>query len=123
MSNLYSRIEELCESRHITIGRMCKDIGMHRSVMGNLSSGASKALSAKTLQLISTYFGVPIEYFLDPGEPNTSDIPPEPAITKSQFLFALYGDVPSEITDDDIEEIRKYASMVRLRKESEKKGE
>ncbi len=121
MSVLYKRIEELCEQRGIKVGKMCRDIGIQRSIMGNLSSGKSKSLSTKTLEKLSIYFGVPLEYFLDSGTPSETDAPPEPEISDSQFLFALYGEVPEEITDEDLEDIKKYAAFVRHRKQLERK--
>ena len=122
MANLYKKIEDLCEAKGISVGRMCSEIGIHRSVLGNLSSGKSKTLSTKTLHLISSFFNVQIEYFLDLGEPDPSDIPPEPPVSKHQILFALFGDVADEITDAEYAEVQRYCDMVRLRKLEEKRS-
>lgn len=122
MSNLYKIIEGLCEAKGIKVGKMCSDIGIQRSIMGNLSSGKTKRLSTKTLEKISAYFKVPVDYFLDFGEPNPNDIPPEPPISDSQFMFALWGDVKDEMTDEDLEEVRKFAHMKYLeRKDKNRK--
>lgn len=64
MGDLYSRISELCVKRKITPGRLCNDLGMQRSVLGNLKSGQKKGLSAPTLQKIADYFGVTVDYLL-----------------------------------------------------------
>lgn len=123
MYNLYSTIEELCNSRGIKVSDLSKDIGLHRNVLPRLKSNPDKKLSLDTVQKIASYFNVPVDYLLDLGEINPKDIPPEPSITESQFLFALYGEVPEEIDADDIADIKKYAEMVRLRKLAEKKGD
>ena len=121
MSVLYEKIEGLCDSKGIKVGRMCADIGIHRSVLGNLSSGKSKTLSTKNLKLIAEYFNIPIDYLIDLGEPDPSDIPPEPPISKEQLMFALWGEQKDELSDEDLEDVKKYADMVRLRKLEEKR--
>lgn len=123
MGNLYEIIVGLCNERGITQYRMCKDAGVARSTMTELKSGRTQSLSAETLQKIAGYFHVPVDFLLDLGEPNPADISPEHPVSESQLLFALYGEVPEEIDKEDIEEIKKYADMVRLRKIAEKKGE
>lgn len=123
MYSLYSRIEELCEAKGIKVGRMCADIGIRRSVMGNLSSGKSKTLSTKTLHLIASYFNVPIEFLLDLGEPDPRDIPPEPEISDRQLMFCLWGDEMDEFTPEDLEDIREFAYMKLLKKKEQKKKE
>lgn len=123
MYNLYKIIKDLCDANGISVAKMSRDIEIHRNVMGNLKAGRTKTLSLETLEKLSSYFKVPVTYFLDLGDPDQNDIPPEPPISQSQLLFALYGEVPEEIEKEDLEEIRQYANMVLLRKQSEKKGE
>ena len=123
MDNTYELIHDLCKERCTSIPKMCKETGLSRSLFAELKSGRTKRLSTKTLETVAAFLNVPITFFLDLGEPSTADIPPEPPISESQLLFALYGEVPEEIDKEDIEDIKKYAGMVRLRKLAEKKGE
>ena len=121
MFNLYKRIEDLCDTRGITVAQMSRDIGIHRNVMPRLKSDPSKKLSYDTLSKLSDYFNIPLDYFRDLGEINSSDIPPEPPVSKHQILFALFGDVADEITDAEYAEVQRYCDMVRLRKLEEKR--
>lgn len=123
MYNLYNTIEELCNSRGIKVSDLSKEIGLHRNVLPRLKSNPEKKLSLDTLQKIASYFNVPLDYLLDLGEINPKDIPPELPATESQLLFALYGEVPEEISDAEIDEIKQYAEMVLLRKRNQKKGD
>ena len=123
MYDLYKIIEDLCDSRGITVSQMSKDIDIHRNVMPRLkASEGKKSLSLKTLEKLSVYFNVPIDYFRD-GTPIDADAPPEPPITDDQLMFALWGDVKDELTEDDLMEVRRYAEFVRQRKLDNKKGE
>lgn len=120
MSNLYNTIEELCNSRGISVSQMSNEIGIHRNVMPRLkSSNGKKSLSVATLEKISAYFNVPIDDLLYPGAPSESDIPPEPAITDDQLMFALWGQNPNNMTEEDLERVRSFARYI----EQEKKGE
>lgn len=123
MSNLYERILEICEARNMTKAQMIQRAGISRSIMTELKAGRTKTLSMDTIQKISSALNVPADVLVDLGEQDPRDIPPEPPISESQLLFALYGEVPEEIDKDDIEDIKKYADMVRLRKLAAKKGE
>lgn len=123
MYNLYERILEICEARNMTKAQMIQRAGISRSIMTELKAGRTKTLSMDTIQKISSALNVPADVLVDLGEPDPRDIPPEPPISESQLLFALYGEVPEEIDKEDIEDIKKYADMVRLRKLAEKKGE
>ena len=120
MSNLYERILEICKNRNMTMAQMIKKSGISRSIMTELKAGRTKTLSADTVYKISSVLNIPADILVDLGEPNPADIPPEPPISESQLLFALYGEVPEEIDKEDIEDIKKYADMVRLRKIAEK---
>lgn len=116
MNETYKTIESLCVSSGITVNKMCTEIGISNSVLSDFKKGRTHKLSTKTLEKISLYFNVPIDDLLYPGTTIESDIPPEPEISDSQLLFALYGEVPDEITDEDILDIKKYAAFVRQRK-------
>lgn len=58
MSEMYMRIEELCNARGIKIGKLCSELNISRGVMSNLKNGSTKQLSAATVQLVADYFSV-----------------------------------------------------------------
>lgn len=116
MGNLYEIIVGLCNERGVTQYRMCKDAGVARSTMTELKSGRTQSLSAETLQKIAGYFRVPVDYLLDPGEPNPEDIPPEPELTDDRLIFAFWGKNPKKMNKDDLERLRSFAKYLELEK-------
>lgn len=123
MNRLYEIISGLRKSHGITDAELARRVGIRQGLLSDLKKNEDQVLKFENLKKIADYFNVPLDYFSDLGEPNPNDIPPEPSISESQFLFALYGEVPEEIDAEDIKDIKKYAEMVRLRKIAGKKGE
>ena len=123
MNETYKVIESLCESKGITVNKMCREIKVSNSLLSDFKSGRTKKLSTATLEKISVFFRVPIDYLLNTGEPDPRDIPPEPPITDDQLLFALYGEVPEEITEEDMKDIRNFAAWKLQTKRTEKNKE
>ena len=70
MSDLYTRIEELCQLRGIKIYRMCKEAGISQSIMGDLKSGRKKGMSAVSADKVANYFGVSVSYLLGTEDEN-----------------------------------------------------
>ena len=68
MSDMYKRIESLCKERGVNITQMCKDAGVPRGNLTELKMGRTIALSTKTLDKISAYFGVSMEHLLGKSE-------------------------------------------------------
>lgn len=118
MSQMYILIKILCKNQGISIAEMCRRVGIRQGLISDLKNGHSQSLKAENLHKLANYFGVPMEYFLygpDVLKEKEEKKTPEP-ITTDQLLFALYGEVPEEITDEDMEDIKKYAAFVRQRK-------
>ena len=122
MFNLYNTIKELCDSRGISVSKMSSDIGIHRNVMPRLkASEGKKTLSLQTLEKLSAYFDVPITHFVDEKDADRHGPPPttQPEITDSDLIFALWGQNPHNMTEEDLERVRSFARYI----EQEKKGE
>lgn len=64
MSNLYSRIEELCKERGTNITEMCRASGASRGSLTDLKKGRTSGLNTGTLEKLSSYFGVSVDYLL-----------------------------------------------------------
>ncbi len=64
MNDIYMRIEDLCKNHEIDITRMCKEAGVSRAIMSEFKMGRTKKLSTVTLEKLSNYFSVPIDYLL-----------------------------------------------------------
>lgn len=70
MDKLYNNIRSLCESIGITDGKLCAEIGVRRSLLGDLKTGRKQSLSAETLSKIADYFGVSVDRVLNGEEKN-----------------------------------------------------
>lgn len=75
MDNLYQRIEELCNERFITIGKMCTVAGVPRSCIYELKSGRNKGISRKNAEKIAYFFQITVDelYTGIKKEPPTMD--------------------------------------------------
>lgn len=81
MNEMYKRIEALCKQRNINITKLCKDAGIPRGNLTDLKMGRTVALSTKSLQKISTYFDIRMDYLLGTE--------PEPLLTLDPGNAAL----------------------------------
>jgi len=64
MSNLYDRIEKLCQEHNESITTMCKESGASRASLSDLKVGRKQSLSAETLSKIAAHFNVSVDYLL-----------------------------------------------------------
>ena len=64
MNEMYNRIEILCRQNGINITTMCRESGVPRGNLTDLKKGRSKELSTKNLIRLSSYFNVPLDYFV-----------------------------------------------------------
>ena len=123
MGEMYNRIVALCNERGIKPGRVCADTGLSRGMMSDLKMGRTKELSAKNTKIIADYFGVTTDYLLTGEETKKAPIPEgECKVSDSDIKFALFGG-DGEITDAMYDEVKRFAQMVKLREEAEKKKE
>ena len=71
MSDMYTEIVKLCESRKISGYRLCKDIGMQPSQLTDLKMGRQKTLSMANAQKVADYFGVSVSDLLGKDQQKT----------------------------------------------------
>lgn len=123
MCKMYGTIEALCEIRGIKPGKMCAELGISRGTMSDLKAGRTKKLSAENIEKISKYFGVSTDYLLTGEDTKKAPTPEgERKISDDDIKFALFGG-DGEITDAMYDEVKRFAQMVKLREEAEKKKE
>lgn len=72
MSDLYDRIQGLCDIKGINMTEMCKLSGANRGSLTDLKNGRKKSLAATTLSKIAAFFDVPVDYLLDNPELRSS---------------------------------------------------
>lgn len=123
MGNLHETISDLCDKKNVSAYRMCKDIGIRPSIITDLKMGRKKGLSAEVANKIAEYFGVTVGYLL--GTEETKKAPAlegERSVSDDDIKFALFGG-DGDITDEMYDEVKRFARMVKLREEAEKKKE
>lgn len=64
MSELYNKIEYLCQERGTDITKMCRELKIPRSSFSELKSGRSKSIAADKLVLVANYFNVSTDFLL-----------------------------------------------------------
>lgn len=118
MGNLYDNIIALCQKKGIKGGKMCTDIGISKGTLTDLKMGRQTSLSAEKAQKIADYFGVSVGYLL--GKEKAPTTPGERSVSDDDIKFALFGG-DGEITDAMLDEVKRFAEMVKLREDSKKK--
>ncbi len=72
MYSLYDIINELCKTKGITPGKMCRDIGISRGLITDLKMGRKHTANGSTLIKIANYLNVSVDFLLS-GEKNNKD--------------------------------------------------
>lgn len=114
MSDLYNRIENLCNDSGITITAMCRDSGASRASLSDLKFGRKQKLSADTLSKIARYFNVSIDYLLGNEQEKTPTREGERMTDIEQAKIALFGG-DGEVTDEMWEEAIFAAQLIKER--------
>lgn len=123
MCTLYESILSLCKDRGIKGGKMCVDLGLSKSLMTDLKSGRKKGITSETAQKIADYFSVSVDRVLNGPETEKAPAPEgERTVSDDDIKFALFGG-DGDITDEMYDEVKRFARMVKLREEAEKKKE
>ncbi len=112
MNEIYARIEALCKSRSMNITEMCKKCSIPRASLTDFKMGRNKSLSASTLQKIAEYFSVSVEYLLVGEAPSSEEV---------NLKVALFGGEEG-ITDEMLEEVKKFAAYIKERENGNKQA-
>lgn len=64
MDNMYGRIENLCQKKGMTVGKLCSLLNISRGTMGDLKAGRTRNLSASNVSKIAKHFSVSTDYLL-----------------------------------------------------------
>jgi len=62
MNEQYVKIMVLCDERHITPYKMCKDISLSQGAITDLKNGRKESLSVSNLAKVARYFNVSVEW-------------------------------------------------------------
>lgn len=103
MSDLYKKIESLCQSRNLSVYRLCKEINIRGSVLSDLKNGRKKSLNTETLAKIANFFGVSVSYLLD----DTQNFLAVPFSYIRKFLHWSLEDA-ARLCDKDLETVKSW---------------
>ena len=118
MSDLYDRIETLCQQRKVSVTTLCHQAGVSRASLSDLKTGRKQTLSATTLSKLAGYFEVSIDYLLGNTKAPTGN--GGRAVSEEDIKFALFGG-EGEITDEMYQEVRDFAAFIKRREEEKKR--
>ena len=101
MSEMYTRIEELCKQRGINITQMCTESGATRGALTDLKMGRTVMLSTKTLKKISVYFDVSMEYLLGTEKEKKPSADNSEELLNNEIIERLISLTPAELEKVD----------------------
>lgn len=111
----------LCEKKGVSPNKALVDCAISRTSTAKWREGAIPR--GITLQKLADYFNVTTDYLLTGEETKKAPTQEgERTISDDDIKFALFGG-DGEITDAMYDEVKRFARMVKLREEAEKKKE
>lgn len=117
----YDVFQALCTAKGISCKRASLEIGLSNSIATKWKrTGATP--NGETLNKIAEYFGVSTDYLLGQETEKAPTPEGERPVSDDDIKFALFGG-DGEITDAMYDEVKRFAQMVKLREEAEKKKE
>lgn len=117
----YDLFCELCKLKGVSVTKATVEIGLSRTI-GTKWKRTGATPNGETLNKIADYFGVSVDYLLGQETEKAPTQEGERQISDDDIKFALFGG-DGEITDAMYEEVKRFAHMVKLREEAEKKKE
>lgn len=113
---------ELCQKNGLTPSGAANKIGFNRASV-TVWKTTGKAPKQDLLLKIADYFGVTTDYLLTGEDAKRAPAPEgERSVSDDDIKFALFGG-DGDITDEMYDEVKRFARMVKLREEAEKKKE
>lgn len=116
------KFNRLLAEQHITQKEVAAICGASTSTVSTWSKGTNMPRMDK-IERLANYFSLPKSYFIeDDHQPNefTSTLEADPFANQ---LFAAYGEVKKEFSQDDIDDIKMFMEMVAERKRKKKEKE
>lgn len=119
MSDLYNRIYTLCQSKGISVGKMCNELSISRGNLTELKMGRIKTLNTENLTKISGYFGISIDYLL--GNDEKKETPAESGertLTFDDFTYAMH-EASKNLSERDKQILLGMAEQLKKAKDKE----
>jgi transcriptional regulator with XRE-family HTH domain len=113
----FDRLKKLCDEKGISTYKACTDIGLNRAAVAKWKNGSIPGGS--TAAKLADYFGVTTDYLLGKETEKAPTNSGEREMSDAELKFALWGDC-EDVSDEDLEDVRRYAAFVRERKKDRK---
>lgn len=122
MAEMYEVIDRLLDERGISGAQMAAELGMSRSFMTELRKGRAKSIKIETAQKLADYFNVSLDYLTGKETEKAPAETSRRSVSDDDIKFALFGG-DGEITDAMYQEVKEFASLIKLREEMKKTKE
>lgn len=110
-------IRELRENRGMQQKELAIALNVSQPTVSDWEAGR-KTPSGKSLIKLAQFFGISVEELTsDTMEPTQ---PVQPIVTNSDIKFALFGDPAADITDEEFEDIKRFAQFLREKRKHDK---
>lgn len=108
------RIRALCKAKGLTQSALEDALGFGRGAIGKWDKHKP---SYDRIRLVASFFGVDPDQIT--GEPSHDPFPP----SDDDLKFALWGGAAKEITDEEFEEVKRFAAFIAERRKKQREGD
>ena len=105
----FERFYRLCKTHRTSPNAVGAQLGLSSGSITAWKHGAMPR--PDTIQKLADHFGVPVDYLLG------KDAGPHSYITDAELKFALFGGDAETITDEMLDEVRRFAAFLQHRKQ------
>lgn len=109
--NSVDRIKAICKERNIPLYKLEQDLGFSNGYIGQLRKGV---LRADRLRMVAEYLSVSPEYLM--GDDQARSTPTQ--LNDQELKFALWGSDANQVSDSELEDVKRYAAYIVERKKS-----
>lgn len=111
----YDYFSRLCARKGVSTSRAAEDIDLSRSTVSKWKTGSTP--SGATLQKLSEYFDIPVDYLLRGEQPPAKT---ELDLTFDDFTYALHNET-KELTPENKQRLLEFARIFKAEQEKEAK--
>lgn len=109
--NSVDRIKAICKERGIPLYKLEQDLGFSNGYIGQLRKGA---LRDDRLKMVAEYLSVSPDYLMGNDQARSTPTP----INDQELKFALWGDDAGKVSNEELEDVKRYAAYIVERKKS-----
>lgn len=106
------RIRRVAKEKRIIISKMLSDCHLGQNTLNNFKTSMPKS---DNLAKIADYLDVSVDYLL-----GRTDVPAKEYINEDDIKFALFGGDKDEITDEEFEDVKRFANFILQKKRADK---